>query len=109
MERNRREEAAPEGQSKQHEARMGKTPSEPGGMDWLGLLLARGDGRGLAPSAPRVPPSLLPGLLTGCRAIDTICLCPRGILVMEDASINTRGSSKCLKRKKKKNQEGLGG
>lgn len=100
--RNCREDTVPEGKSKQRQVRVGKDQSEPGGTDRPRLLLARGDGRGLAPSAPRVTLSLLPVLsgrhvlLTGCRAIDAICLCPGGFLVMEDASINTRESSKCL-------------
>lgn len=103
-----------EGQSKQHKARVGKVPSELRGTNWPRLLQAWGDGRGPAPSAPRVTPSLLRVLsgrhvlLTACRAIDAICHCPGGFLVMEDASINTRESRKCLEIKKnkiKKNQK----
>lgn len=110
--KSRREDPVPEGQSKQLGARVGKAPSDPEGTDGPRLLLlARGDGRGLAPSAPRVTPSLLPArsgrrvLLTGCRAIDAICLCPGGFLVMEDASINTRESSKRLETEKKKGKK----
>lgn len=94
------------GESKQRKARVGTDPSELSGTNRLRLLLAKGDGRGLSPSAPGVTPSLLPVLsgrhvlLTGCRAIDAVCLCPGGFLVMEDASINTRESSKSLEIKK---------
>lgn len=106
-----------EGQSKQHKARVGKAPSELRGTNRPRLLQAWGDGRGPAPSAPRVTPSLLRVLsgrhvlLTACRAIDAICHCPGGFLVMEDASINTRESRKCLEIKKnkiKKNQKRSG-
>lgn len=96
MERNCREDTMLEGQRKPRliqEAPAGR------GCCWQGVM--EGDWSHLLPVSHR-PSSHRHVLLTGCRAIGAICLCPGGFLVMGDASINTRESSKCLEIKKKK-------